>query len=291
MSDLVYLNGEMVESGEARISAFDGGLTHGAGLFETIRVYNGNAFQLDEHLRRLRVSAAKLHVPIPVDDAELTRAVARVLLANELRDARMRLTVTTGDARAPGAEEGEPHTATILIAAQKFEAYPADYYRRGMTVCVSSFKQGRHDPTVGHKTVSYLPRLLALREANAKQCGEALWFTTDNRLAEGCVSNAFLVRDEKLYTPPLDTPVLPGIARNVVLRCAAAKRIASHEQPLTIDDLLAADEVFLTNVVMEIMPVCRIERHAVGDEKVGELTRTLRDAYGEVVRKECRIGA
>jgi len=290
MSELVYLNGEIVEAEDARVGAFDGGLTHGAGLFETIRVYNGNAFLLDEHLRRMRVSAAKLAVPLPVDDAELTRAVSRVLQANELREARMRLLVTTGNARAAGAEEGEPHPATVLISAQKFDPYPTELYRNGMTIGVSSYKQSRFEPTAGHKTTSYLPRLLGLREAHGKKCGEALWFTPENQLAEGCVSNVFLVRNEQLYTPPLDTPVLPGIARGVVLRCAAARKMAVHEQPLTINDVLEADEIFLTNTMMEVMPVCRVERHAVSDEKVGDTTRALRDAYAAVVGQECRIG-
>ncbi len=288
-TDMVFLNGAIVEAGEARLSAFDAGVSHGAGLFETIRAYAGVAFRLSDHLQRLRRSGEKLGVPIPWSNDELSAAVARVLQANELSDARMRLTVTPGDLRAGGAEEGEPHPATLLITAQKFEAYPAEFYQRGMTVCVSSFRQSRSDPLAGHKTVSYFPRILGLREAHRKQCGEALWFTTESLLAEGCVSNVFVVRNEVLMTPPLDTPVLPGIARAVVLSCASEQRIRVEERPLTINDLLDADEVFLSNTVMEVMPVCRVERHAVADEKIGEVTRQLHEAYRRCVRTECRI--
>jgi D-amino acid aminotransferase len=292
MSELVLLHGEIVEAAEARVSVFDAGLAHGAGLFETVRVYHGNPFRLDEHLRRMRQSGQRLGIALPWDDAELTRGVERVLQANELRDARLRITATPGDARtAESSPEDASPPATLLIAAQAFDSYPAEHYRRGMTVCVSSFKQSRNDPLAGHKTLSYFPRLLALREAHARQCGEALWFTADNRLAEGSISNVFLVSNEKLLTPPLDTPVLPGVARKVVLEGAAAERIAAEERALTIDDLLAADEVFLTNVILEVMPVCRVERHAVGDEKVGEITRRLHEAYRRMAARECRIGA
>jgi len=290
MNELVFLNGEIVEAAAARLPVSDAGLSHGAGLFETVRVYNANPFKLDDHLRRMRHSGKKLGIAVPWDDAEITRAVSRILQANELREARLRITVTPGDLRAGlAAEDGIP-PATLLITAQKFEAYSAEYYRKGMTVCVSSYKQNKHDPTTGHKTVSYFPRLLALREAHGKQCGEALWFTTDNQVAEGCVSNVFVISKDKLRTPPLDTPVLPGIARAVTLQCAAARKIEVVEEPLTINDLLEAEEVFLTNTIMEILPVCRVERHPVSDETVGDFTRTLREAYFEVVQQECRIG-
>src|SRR5262249_7396405 len=123
MSELVLLNGEIVDSADARLSVFDAGITHGAGLFETVRVYNANPFRLDEHIKRMRLPAARLPIAIPWADAEWPRAASRVLQANELREARMRITVPPGDPRAGGADERPP--ATLLITAQKFEAYAA----------------------------------------------------------------------------------------------------------------------------------------------------------------------
>ncbi len=154
-------------------------------------------------------------------------------------------------------------------------------------VMVSTFRQSPDDPIAGHKTTAYLPRLLALREAQHARCMEAIWFTTGNTLAEGSISNVFTVRDDMLSTPPLDTPVLPGIARGVVLELAARLGLKAREAALTIDDLLDADEVFLTNAIMQVMPVVRVEMHDIGKGTVGPVAKRLGEAYREVVRKEC----
>lgn len=287
MDGLIYLNGELIDAKTARVSALDAGMSHGAGLFETIRAYRGQPFRIDMHLARLKQSAAALGVPLPWTNEQLRAAVDVAIRANELQDARLRLVITPG----PPPDDADSYSVpTIMVFAGKFQPYPPETYQKGMTVCICPYKISPTDPLAGHKTLSYFPRILALRDAQRKHCAEALWFTTENRLAEGCVSNIFLVRGPTLLTPPLETPVLPGIARQVVLECSAASRLTIQQQPLTIEDLLAADEVFLTNTQMEVMPVCRIERHRVGDEKVGEVTRQLHEAYRDVVRSECQLG-
>lgn len=287
--EYVCLNGDILPADQAMLSVFDGGLTHGAGLFETMRVRNGTVFRLAQHLERLTASAQALHIPLPPDTARWRTDIERLLRANEMREARMRLTVTPGPTQGGPAErddDDDVFPGTVLITASPAASYPPELYARGMTVCVSSHRFARLDPIAGHKTVSYLPRLLALREAQQKHCGEALWFTTENLLAEGCVSNVFLVMNGVLRTPPLDTPVLPGITRGVVCELARAEQVTIEEGLLTIDDLLAAQEVFLTNALMGLMPVTRIERHAVGNEKPGALTRLLSERYRELVARE-----
>lgn len=285
-TEYVYLNGQLVTADEARVGVFDAGLLHGVGLFETMRAYNGVVFRLDDHLERLRRSARALRIGVPEDLGPWKAGLGQLLEANGLTDARVRLMVTPGDIRSAGQEQSV-EAGTVLIAAGPMTAYPAELYVKGMTVLISGFKQGRYDPTCGHKTISYFSRLIALREAQLRGCGEALWFTTENLLAEGSISNIFLVKDELLKTPPVDTPILPGVARKVVLEQASAGKMALRELPLTIKDLLGADEVFLTNSVMEVMPVCRVEAHAVGDEKPGAITKRLAEAYRECVAGEC----
>jgi len=126
-----------------------------------------------------------------------------------------------------------------------------------------------------------------LREAQRARCIEALWFTTKNTLAEGCISNVFIVRGGILRTPPLDTPVLPGITRGVVLELAQRNEIEAKEEPLGVHDLLDADEVFITNSIMRIMPVVRVEKSEIGGARVGEMTRRISAAYRELVKTEC----
>lgn len=290
--EYVYLNDRLVEAGEARVSVFDAGLLHGVGLFETMRAYNGVVFRLGDHLERLRSSAGKLGLTVPEDTGPWREAVGRLLEANGLQEARVRLTVTPGAAGLLD-EQGQVgrQAVTVLITAGAMAAYPAEWYGRGMTVLVSGYRQSRQDPLCGHKTTSYFSRLIALREAQMAGCGEALWFTTENLLAEGCISNVFVVKAGVVRTPPVDTPVLAGITRKVVMELAAAEGIELEERALTIDDLLGAEEVFLTNSVMELMPVCRIERHAVGDERPGAVTMRLAEAYRRAVEAECGAGS
>jgi branched-subunit amino acid aminotransferase/4-amino-4-deoxychorismate lyase len=120
-----------------------------------------------------------------------------------------------------------------------------------------------------------------------KKAAEAIWFTTDGRLAEGCVSNVFLVKGGAMGTPPVATPVLPGVARRAVLEVAAKENIQFVERELFINDLLEAEEVFLTNVIMGVMPVVGIEAHTVGDGKVGPVVKRLMGCYESMVRQRC----
>jgi branched-subunit amino acid aminotransferase/4-amino-4-deoxychorismate lyase len=129
--------------------------------------------------------------------------------------------------------------------------------------------------------------MIALKIAHQKRAAEALWFTTDNRLAEGCISNVFLVKDSALLTPPLKTPVLAGIARKTVCRLALQNSIKFLEKDLSIDDLLGADEIFLTNVIMQVMPVVSVEKHIVGKGKPGPVAQELREKFEELMENQC----
>jgi branched-chain amino acid aminotransferase len=284
MPEKVLLNDNLIDVEEARVSATDSGLLYGAGLFETMRSHNAVVFRLEDHLDRLSQSAAALSIAQPYDKPYLSDAIDQVLRANSVTEARLRLTLTSGSLAQPE----EQRKATLLITATQFRPYPPEFYEKGTLVILCPFRQNPTDPTCGHKTTSYYPRLLALQLAHQRRAAEALWFTTDNRLAEGCVSNVFLVKKSVLHTPPVGTPVLPGIARRTVCELARQQSIELVERDLTIEDVLGADEIFLTNVVMQVMPVVEVEKHAVGEGKVGPVTRRLREAFGQAVEQHCR---
>ena len=184
-------------------------------------------------------------------------------------------------------DDGRPNL-TVCVTASPLTPYPPEFFAKGMGVAISPYRVSPDDPIAGHKCTCYLPRLLALRDAQAKRCGEALWFTTSNLLSEGSISNVFVVRGGKLATPPLDTPVLPGITRAAVIELASATRIEVEQKPLNVNDLLDADEVFLTNSIMEVMPVCRVEQREIGTGKPGPVTQKLAGEYRTVVEKECK---
>lgn len=285
MAGKVFLNDGLVEVEQAGVSVADSGFLYGAGLFETMRSRNAVVFRLQDHLDRLFLSAATLSVAHSYEKPYIAAAIDKLLQANGLKDARLRLTLTGG----PLAESEEQRKPTLLITATEFRPYPPDYYRTGVLVVLCPFRQNTTDPTCGHKTTSYYPRLLALNLAHQRRAAEAVWFTTDHRLAEGCVSNVFLVKNSVLHTPSAQTPVLPGIARKTVLQLARQQSLEVVEKDLFIADLLEADEVFLTNVIMEVLPVVNVERHTVGDGKVGPVTQRLREAFLETIEQECKV--
>jgi branched-chain amino acid aminotransferase len=290
MSNVVLLNGSFLAGADARLSVWDGGWLHGAGLFETMRAAHGRIFRLNAHLDRLMASAQKLLFPLEKPALPSVSAFEELLTRNELSEARVRLTVSAGptiDAESRGQpDDADSPPLTVCVTAAPLTPYPQEVRSRGMTVTVSPYKVSPDDPVAGHKCTSYLPRLLALRDARAKRCSEALWFTTGNLLAEGSISNVFIVKDGSLATPPLNTPVLPGITRAAVLELAKAAEIEGTERPLTIDHLLEADEVFVTNSIMEVMPVCRVEKHQIGAGKPGPVTLRIADAYRRLVENE-----
>ncbi len=283
MAEILFLNDKLIETDQACISVSDSGFMYGTGLFETMRAHNGVVFALDDHLDRLFFSAKTLAIHNTYDKQYIADAIYKVLQANNLEDARIRLTLTAG----PMAESEDRRTGTLLITATRLVPYPPEFYTNGVTVVLCPFRQNPNDPTTGHKVTSYFARMTALRLAHQKRAAEAIWFTPDNQMAEGCISNVFIVKDSQLYTPPINTPVLAGVARKAVCHIAMDESIKLTEKKLTIEDLLGAEEVFLTNVVMQILPVIAVEKHTVSDGNVGPVSKKLIESFQNYVRKCC----
>lgn len=294
----VWINGQFEDEASASISLRDTGLLHGAGVFTTMRASGGRAFCLIEHLARLRASCEALFIPLTLPDATLVLAAREILERNQLAEARMRLTVTRGPA-ATDPLHGKRLEPTAFLTAARFEPYPAEFYERGLTVILmDEQKLNPYDLQAGHKTLNYLSRLAALREASRRGAGEALWFDVQNFLQSGSISNVFIVSKGNLLTPPTAadlrgqaadfprgwrSPVLPGITRNQIVQVAKDAGIGAMFTPIDVEMLLAADEVFLTNSVMGVMPVCHIERKAIGSSRPGEISLTLGAAYNRLL--------
>ena len=276
----VFLNGKIVSAAKAAVAVTDSSYLYGIGLFETMRAVDGTVFRLDDHLQRLNKSAETLAIANSYSDEQIRQAIDEVLTANSLSDARLRLQISNGPIGAGGTAE-----TNLMVTATEFTPYPTEYYEKGVRVALTDFRQSNKDPFCGHKTTCYGPRLTALKNAHEKLATESLWFTTENFLAEGSISNIFLVKDGKLYTPPVQTPILPGIARKTVIEIAEAENIPCHEEPLQISDLLGAEEVFLTNVVMEVLPVTSIEAHTVAEGKPGKITKQIANKYKDRLKE------
>ncbi|HRQ72695.1 MAG TPA: aminotransferase class IV [Phycisphaerales bacterium] len=295
MPTTFFLNGAFVEPGEARVSAFDAGLLHAVGLFETLTAGNTGgeawAVRLPEHVDRLCASARDLGLSNDLRRDALIDAVLLTVRRSELPRARVRLTITAGDMSAaprpaPGTTPIPPHSPTVMILAQPATDYPEAMFERGVRAAVADARANPFNPTEGHKTLNYWWRLRELHRASAKGAAESLVFQITNHLAGGCVSNAFVVKDGMLLTPfargdegaTLPSPVLPGVTRGALLELAAELGIEAQRRMITIDDVLGADEVFLTNSSWGVLPVVAVERESIGDGKPGAMTVRLRGA-------------
>lgn len=278
---MVHLNGRLVDAETATVSVSDAGLLHGASVFTTMLAHKGVVFRLDRHLRRLMATRDLLGIANDATADVLGRGVDELLAANELSEARCRVTLTPGSV----AGGGRP---TTLISAGPLPECPPAWYEEGLTVAVASLRQFADPPMYGYKTGCYLPRVLAMRQAASCSAQEAIWFTPDGRLAEACFCNVFIVRVGKVLTPSLDTPVLAGIVREATVELCAGLGIACDDQAvLGRDDFLGADEIFLTSSCSGVRPVARVERRPVGDEKPGDVTKTIMAAYGKLLDEEC----
>lgn len=317
MSATVWLNGEFVGPGEARVSAFDAGLQHGVGLFETMLAGRGGVFRLFEHLTRMQVSARALGLSESLRVNPLAEAVRRTVERAGLERARVRLTITPGSLNmlaaargAPGVEAPDP---TVMIVAQPATAYPEAMFEQGVLATIAEGRLNPLDESEGHKTVNYWRRLRALRDAGAKGAGEAIFLQISNHLAGGAVSNLFVVRDGVVLTPIargeeadvagvgggpdsassgarlMRSPVLPGVTRGVVMALAKREGVPVTRRMLSIADLLDADEAFLTNSGWGVLPVSRVEGKAINGGVVGPVTRALGEGWRREVEAECSI--
>ncbi len=287
MTEWACVNGNLLPADEAHVSIFDAALMQGVGLFETLRAYRGRLFRLEQHLDRLAQSARDLGWAQLPDADELSDQVRRLLAQTPGQDARVRVTVSSGSLRATRNDAAQ---LTTFITASPGGSYQPEYYKTGVGATVSRWWHNPRDPTAGHKTTSYFARLAGLRDAHAAGAFETLWFTPDGALAEGSISSVFLVQAGALRTPPLDIPILPGITRAAVIEEAARLEIPVHEARLTIEDVRGADELFVANSMMEVMPIARLDTARIGIGAPGEITSRLAAAYAALVARECGLG-
>jgi len=280
MSEIVFLNGSLIPRSQARISVLDYGFLYGFGLFETMRAYEGQVFCLDSHLNRLARSAKILGLPIGVTDLE--DAVMATIQANQLGDARIRITVSIGE----GSMVPDPSTCkqpTVLILAGDYHPYLEQIYQKGFRAVVSSIRRNSGSPLSRLKSANYLENMLAKQEARAAGVDEALCLNEKGLLAEASMSNIFLVDDGVLRTPGEESGILPGVTRGVVLELASRLGISILEHDVRLDEIAEAQEAFLTNSLIEIMPLTEIAGRHVGSGRPGPVTRSLMADYKKLV--------
>jgi len=285
---LVWLNGRLVDGARAHVSAFDRGLLHGDGAYDTWRTYAGRPFAVPAHVRRLAAAARALALPGP-GAAALWERRTRVLVARtRLPDAALRLTLTrgaTGDGLVP-ARRGRP---TLLLAARPL---PPDLARRqshGVAAILLPFPRDAGPPWGNLKLVGHASAVAGRLAAVRRGADEGLYVTPAGEVTEGTTTNVFLVERGALVTPPCAAGILPGVTRAIVLGLARRAGMIVREEPLTVARVRRAAELFLTASTIEIVPLVRLDARAVGGGRAGELTRMLQARYAAHVRRVLRV--
>ena len=286
MAAIVNVNGRISDQEHAVISVFDHGFLYGEGVYETLRTYNGQPFLFDRHMRRLRRSAAMLTLPVPIDDAEIearfheTMRVAG-LVGGVGREAYIRLMVTRGAGDLSYDPAVCPTASVVVIVKPQVDPAP-DVFDRGVRVALVSTVRnhpGSVNPLI--KSNNLLNNALAAQEAVRLGGFEGVMRNYRGELAECTTSNLFVVKGGAALTPPLDAGLLPGITREFLFEIGAERNIPVREAILRDDDLLGADEAFLTSTTREIVPIVRVDETRVGTGVPGAITLALLQAFRE----------
>jgi branched-chain amino acid aminotransferase len=293
---LIWVNGRLVPKSQAMVNVYDHGLLYGDGVFEGIRVYRGRIFLLKQHMDRLWKCAEAIRMKIHVSRDEMIAIQRRCIEANELTDGYIRLIVTRGVGTL-GLDPRRCPVPGIICIADQIQLFPREMYEKGMRVIVARRPKTPIeclDPRI--KSLNYLNNILAKCEAIDFGCHEVIMLNMKGEVTEGSGDNIFVIKDGQIYTPPSEAGILEGITRQFVMqRLAPACGIKVIEKVMRIEDVLAADEVFLTGSAAEIIAATQIDQHdgngnitssTVVSHDEGPITKRLRSKFREIVTSD-----
>lgn len=284
MTTLVNVDGALGGENDRLLSPLDQGFLFGASVYETIRTYGGRPFFLARHLQRLRESAEALAIPLSVSDEELELRLSETLVAAGNRDSAIRIVISAG-VGAIDYRAGSTSKPTVVIIVRPLPEYPESLYREGArAVFVTPMRatKGGLDPKI--KSSNLLTNLMALREAQTKNAYEALMRNPEGQVAEGSMSNVFIVVGDVIRTPPITAGILEGITRELVIEVARETGYRVEECSFSPEELLRADEVFITASARQIVPIVDVDGLPIRNGKPGRITRDLIIRYNEKVR-------
>lgn len=285
-NQLIYLDGDFVKKEDAKVSVYDHGFLYGDGVFEGIRSYNGNIFRLEEHLVRLYESAKSILLEIPYTIEEMTEVVKETIKVNSLQSAYIRLIVSRGVGNL-GIDPRSCKQASVIVIAEPLALFPAELYETGIEIVSASSRRNRSDVlSPKTKTLNYLNNILVKIEANLAGVSEALMMNGEGYVAEGSSDNIFIIKDNKLITPPGYIGALEGITRNAILEVAANKGYEAIEGVFTRHDVYVADEVFLTGTAVEVIAVVKVDGRVIGDGTPGKVTNDILEGFRAIVEQD-----
>ncbi|MBC8206169.1 MAG: branched-chain-amino-acid transaminase [Kiritimatiellales bacterium] len=287
----IFLDGQLVDEKDAVVSVFDHGLLYGDGVFEGTRIYDGNIAFLKEHLDRLFESAKVLMIDIGMTKEELIQATVDTCKANGLENGYIRHVVTRG-AGTLGLNPYLCKKASVIIIAASIKLYPQEMYDNGMKIITAGTIRNMSEalnPRV--KSLNYLNNIMAKIEAINAGVMECLMLNPQGYVAEASGDNVFVVKGNKLTTPPTWCGALEGITREKVMDLAREMGMEVEETVMSRYEIWTADEVFLTGTAAEVIAVIELDKRPIGNGKPGPITNKLIEAYRKLVVSDgVRIG-
>jgi len=281
----IYLNGKIVEEAEAKISVFDRSYLHGEGLYETLRSSQGRIPFLAQHLGRMEWSATFIGIPFP-HPTTIENAIHEVLKVNNLKDARIKILLSAVSRGMKPQLPTEDSEINLTIMAEKFTSWPDSDYEEGVELCIIRTVKADMAPVANMKTTSMMNKMIARREIAERSVFDGILLDAAGHVSETTVANIFWVEKQTVFTPPLSTGLLTGVTRQVVMQAVQKEGLVFREANVTVEELLKKEEVFITNALVDIMPVTVIQEQEVGSGEVGKVTRGLMESYQELVKKE-----
>jgi branched-chain amino acid aminotransferase len=275
----VWMNGQIVSPGDARVSVLDHGLLYGDGIFEGIRIYGGQVFRLPDHLHRFETAAKAIGLVLPGGIERVEKCVLETARAFNEVEGYLRLIATRGEGEL-GVDPTTCSSPNLICIADAIRLFSPEKLARGLDMVTASVRRPAADaldPRV--KSLNYLNSVLAKREAKLRNADEALILNHAGLVAEASVANVFSVARGVLSTPPSSDGSLEGITRDSVLAIAGELGIEARERSLGRFDLLAADEVFLTGSGARLVPVATLDGQPIGAGS-HPVTERLIEAFG-----------
>ena len=278
----ILFNGELSKRETISIDIEDRGYQFGDGIYEVVRVYNGRLFTWKEHIDRLYASAEKIRMTIPYTKEEMKDFMDKLIEKNELTEGTIYLQLTRGVAPRNHAFPGSDVQATF-VAYTKVSERPVQLMEKGVDAHLVEDKRWLYCDI---KSLNLLGNVLAHQEALDAGCYEAI-LLRDGVVTEGSHTNVSIISNGVVYTHPANNLILNGISRKVMMKACKSKSISFKEEAFTVDQLMKADEAFITSTTLEITPICKINGLPVGIEGQYNVIRQLQDAFVAEIEAEC----
>ncbi|WP_066311068.1 D-amino-acid transaminase [Bacillus sp. FJAT-29814] len=276
------LNGDIVNRAEAKVDIEDRGYVFGDGVYEVIRVYNGKMFTVKEHLERFERSSANIGIHLPYDVEQITGMLEELVEKNNLQLGIVYMQVTRGAAPRVHAFPDQNVTPALTAFTREMPRPLAGLANGVKTILTEDIRWLRCDI----KSLNLLGNILAKQKAAEQSCYEAIQHRGQD-VTEGSSSNIFIVKNGIITTHQSDNLILKGITKDVILQLCSANNIPVEERTFTLDELAAADEVFLSSTTSEVMPIVELDGKKVGNGAPGPVTRKLQELFVAEVENQC----